>query len=130
MGTMRPMEGTFEAEPLDEILQQPPQMPVVPVEIQGPVQVQRPPSKRIIINQISLDTTTMTRILTYNLKRARVQLIGQTGHLHLATSNSSAEVGSFWPVNVPCVLEATGEIWATTANAGGTVTVIEEVWAD
>lgn len=116
--------------PLEDIEQLPPVLPTVPVEVMGPVEVRRPPSRRVVINQISLDTTVMRKILTYDLRRARVNLVGQTGHLHLATSNSSAEAGSFWPLGVALTLEGTTELWATTATAGGTVTVIEEFWAD
>jgi len=127
------MSAGIELQPEDiEVLQnEPGDEPAVLVKVESPVRVQNLPRKAGATKTWNL-TTTPTRVLAADHRRASATLLAIGGNVLVALSSAakeSAQSSALWPQNVPLTIGADSEIYAATVTGTATLTVITELWA-
>lgn len=105
--------------------------PAVIVKHEGPVRIQELPRKSAGSRTRTV-TTTMTKLLSADHRRAKAVLIATGNPIYIAFSNASAQDPStcgIWPVGVPYTLTADSELWVGSTTATAVVSIFTEFWA-
>lgn len=113
-----------------------PNLPTVPVRVEGIAMVQPLPGRGggETRPELLVDGAVARKVLNQDPMRRKAQLISSDYKLYIGTSQAgcTATTGILWPINVRFVWESDNELWAMAAESGhnSTVAVISERWAD
>ncbi len=114
---------------LDELEQEEPQIPTVPVTVEGAARVYRLPARRAVL---STDTVkdNFVGIAAGTEKRNRLVLISIEQPIWI--SRDGRTQGSIWPALVPYVVEHADGVFVKSATPGVETRVgaTAELWAD
>lgn len=114
---------------LDDLLQEPAQVPAVPVRTEGSVLTHELPAKRVQLATDVVPQGSWTPLLPETAKRKRACLLSTDQSFYVSTTG--AGTGMLWPANQPLIFVHTQKIYVQSANvAGSTISHYSELWAD
>lgn len=108
-----------------------PVAPTVPVEVQGPVQVDELPARSGGCFAVTASTAPL-RLLGNDPRRKRAVVISIDQNIYIGNTSSQVLMPSgaaLWPQDVALELQNSDEWWVAAASSTTTVTVIVENWA-
>lgn len=112
---------------LDTVLQQPGELPAVPVRVDGPVYVIVQPARSGPSFRHPMLTTKFTKTLGYDPRRAVAHLVSDDDWLY---SRNNGGEGVTIPANVVLTISHCDEVWTKATASDQDCGVITEVYAD
>ena len=126
--------GPDDAEPVvddpspSEVMQDAePDMPTVPVRVEGLARVQVLPAQLLAVTTVVANTTGV-RLLADDPMRSRAVVLPLDGSVVVGERQASLATGGTWPAGVPMVVEGAGGLWAQALTSTVRVTVVTERW--
>lgn len=118
-----PGEDVFQAEDVE--------IPTVPVEVKGVVEVQALPSRVTGFRTFLITTTAAQRILDDDPRRKCATIVPVDTDIRLGHTQSDAQStgGTRLPMGVPLLLTSSDEVWACAVTVSCEVSVFSELWA-
>jgi hypothetical protein len=123
--------GRTAATPeLEDVLQEVPALPTVPVRIEGQATVHELPAKRVQVATDLVPALAWTPLLPEMPKRKRTVLLSTDKAFYVSTTGAGA--GMLWPALVPLDWRSVAKVYVQSADPAAPVTLshMTELWAD
>jgi hypothetical protein len=96
----------------------------VPVRVEGEVRVSPDPARVVSFRTYNALTTESVKVLPDDVRRDTATIMAIDNDVLLGVNSGDAT--ATWPVGVPLVIRATGEVWVRAIGGASLVTVVVE----
>lgn len=124
--------GATEATPdLDELLQEEPAMPTIPVRGEGLFTTHELPARRVQCATDAVPIAVWTSLLHETAKRKVTTVISTDKPFYVSPSGTGV-TGMIWPANVPLYWRNASKLYVMSADPATVATIshMSELWAD
>jgi hypothetical protein len=124
--------GATEPTPdLDELYQETPAMPTIPVRGEGLFTTHELPARRVQCTSDVVPIAAWTQVLPETPKRKVATVLSIDKPFYIS-SKGTGSAGPQWPANVPLYWRSQEKLYVMSADVAvsATLTLVSELWAD
>jgi hypothetical protein len=108
-----------------------PNIPSVPVMVEGPIRVQElPATTGRAFSLTGVTTTEPKKLLDEDPRRKRAVIVGNDDDIFIGRTQQECIQGAILPVDTPVYITHKDPVWVAAVNSTTRVSCIMELWAD